>query len=184
MTEFGSKVDAQWVFLGRGRLNWDSDERVSDRYGTVRLWAEDGSPVPLAVGPGIEGTTGRLVAVVVEARRSGHVGDLHRGLRPTTPATGEVIVLGRGEFFSEHFDPAIPHEKAGHERDADAARGALVDFFAAMGVAVDESPASPAPPHDAVGLRPAVPRPSDWLDPHRLYRAHDQTVALYFAPGD
>lgn len=31
---------------------------------------------------------------------------------------------------------------------------------------------------DAVGLRPLDGRETDWLDPHVLYRLHDQTVAL------
>jgi hypothetical protein len=31
-----------------------------------------------------------------------------------------------------------------------------------------------------VGLRPADKRQEFWLDPKALYRAHDQTVELYF----
>ena len=34
----------------------------------------------------------------------------------------------------------------------------------------------------SVGLKPADGRKSDWLDPHQLYRAVHQTVALCFVP--
>lgn len=33
---------------------------------------------------------------------------------------------------------------------------------------------------DVVGLHPADGRNSDWLNPEMLYRAHEQTVELYF----
>jgi hypothetical protein len=35
---------------------------------------------------------------------------------------------------------------------------------------------------ETVGLRPLDGRETDWLDPHQLYRAHDQTVRLVFEP--
>lgn len=35
-----------------------------------------------------------------------------------------------------------------------------------------------------VGLRPDNDRPNDWLDPHELYRVHQQTVRLCFALAD
>lgn len=35
-----------------------------------------------------------------------------------------------------------------------------------------------------VGLRPDDGRDTDWLDPHELYRLHQQTVRLYFAAED
>lgn len=34
----------------------------------------------------------------------------------------------------------------------------------------------------AVGLRPDDGRQGDWLDPHKLYRAHEQLVELRFDP--
>lgn len=34
-----------------------------------------------------------------------------------------------------------------------------------------------------MGLRPDVPRDSDWLNPKALYRAHEQTVRLLFVPA-
>lgn len=35
---------------------------------------------------------------------------------------------------------------------------------------------------ECVGLKPTDGRPTDWLDPHALYRAHFQTVTLFFEP--
>ncbi len=37
-------------------------------------------------------------------------------------------------------------------------------------------------PIAALGLEPEDGRFNDWLDPHKLYRAHEQTVELYFEP--
>lgn len=34
----------------------------------------------------------------------------------------------------------------------------------------------------AIGLEPVSERSSFWLDPHQLYKVHDQTVDLYFHP--
>jgi hypothetical protein len=36
--------------------------------------------------------------------------------------------------------------------------------------------------YDCVGLKPDDGRESDWLDPEKLYRAHEQLVELYFQP--
>lgn len=36
---------------------------------------------------------------------------------------------------------------------------------------------------DTVGLIPEDGRGEDWLNPERLYRAHEQTVNLYFIPA-
>lgn len=37
-------------------------------------------------------------------------------------------------------------------------------------------------PITSLGLQPEDGRAKDWLDPHKLYRAHEQTVELYFEP--
>jgi len=36
---------------------------------------------------------------------------------------------------------------------------------------------------DTVGLLPEDGRASDWLNPENLYRAHEQTIELYFLPS-
>jgi hypothetical protein len=121
--------------LGTGVLTWNRDERIEDRYGTIWLMASvtDETPVPFAQLK--EGSHGKLVALVLEARQSHHMGDLFREVFPVTPEEGESITLGEGTLF---FD----------ER--------------------------------AVGLLPDDGRDVDWLDINALYRAHAQTVTLYF----
>jgi hypothetical protein len=101
------------VTLGEGALTWPRGERVSDRYGTVGLMATgqsygdyfaDYAFVDVHQVP--EGSRGRLRATVLETRDSGHIGDLFRGLFPTTPEVGEVIDLGSGVVFYERVEDA------------------------------------------------------------------------------
>lgn len=125
------------LLVGKGQLSWNRGERVSDRYGSVRLYDSHGGPVPLETE--LTRLKGRLVAKILEARRSTHIGDLFRGLFPSTPDVGEEILLGKGMVF--YLDDGR-----------------------------------------AIGLEPEEPRDSDWLNPKALYRAHDQTVELYFEP--
>lgn len=102
--------------LGEGRLNWRPSERVSDRYGSVGLW-ERGKEVGefLPIAPVVEGR-GRLVAEVLEARQSSHMGDFFRGFFPETPEVGERIVLGEGlVFFEEGHVGLYPED----ERESD-----------------------------------------------------------------
>src|SRR6267142_6535668 len=98
------------IKLGTGVLTWHPSERRSDRYGTV--WLIDSSDgvilesavhVPLVNLPQT-GTAGKLFVRVLEARKSHHIGDLFRGIFPSTPASGETIVLGEGSFFKEQSD--------------------------------------------------------------------------------
>jgi hypothetical protein len=94
-----STVDV--TVLGTGILRWASDERISDRYGTVTLdRAPHGHPVDLVVFDAAPiGARGRLVAVVLHTRRSPHCGDLVRGFVPTTPTVGDTITLGTGTLI-------------------------------------------------------------------------------------
>jgi hypothetical protein len=99
------------VVLGAGVLNWPREERVGDRYGIVFLGPSsggyaipDGTPVESAktyrpVKKLCEGQRGRLVATVLETRRSGHIGDLFHGISPRTPKVGQEIELGEGTLF-------------------------------------------------------------------------------------
>jgi hypothetical protein len=138
--------------LGTGSLSWNGIERRSDRYGTVMLYAKNSFDVEIAGGAYLHpasidkcaGKTGRLVCVVKETRQSTHIGDLFRGIFPTTPELNEEIVLGEGELFV---------------------------------MRVEDDPTKAI---ESIGLKPADGRPNDWLDPTQLYRAHEQTVELYF----
>ncbi len=90
--------------LGVGVLSWPPDERISDRYGTVKLMnVPHGSPVerkPIVLTI-VPSTRGKLFAEVVEIRQSNHFGDLFRDIYPATPEVGDRIKLGFGELFYE-----------------------------------------------------------------------------------
>lgn len=96
--------------LGKGVLTWARIERVSDRYGTVYL-IPDGhnseTPDPSTslvdgrVAAAVAGRHGDLIARVLEARKSTHIGDLFRGFKPRRTDDGAEIRLGAGEFFVE-----------------------------------------------------------------------------------
>lgn len=122
--------------LGTGALDWERKERISDRYGLVKLFDKPG-PAKQAIGLRRikEGLHGRLVAVVKETRESTHIGDLFHRVFPTRPEVGEQIVLGEGMLFFED---------------------------------------------GGVGLMPDDGREALWLNMQSLYRAHSQTVTLFF----
>ena len=89
--------------IGTGILNWPRQERVFDRYGLVGLWPRDndhGESLPMDIVP-LDGFRGQLIALVLEARKSTHIGDLFRGFFPETPEVGEEIILGEGVVFYE-----------------------------------------------------------------------------------
>lgn len=123
------------ILLGTGILNWDRGERVSDRYGFVKLFTAIGSDETLLFDTIHKDKNGRLIAEVIQTRKSDHIGDMFHGVFPVTPDVGESIVLGEGNLT------------------------------------VDD---------DAVGLTPADGRETLWLDINKLYRAHLQTIKLYF----
>lgn len=126
------------ILIGTGILNWPREERVHDRYGVVALYSEEDELLPMEVKP--LKVRGQLIATVLEARQSRHIGDLFREIYPVTPEVGEEIVLGEGVVFYEtHPDGRT-----------------------------------------FIGLRPEDGRRTDWLDPEKLYRAHQQYVELYF----
>ncbi len=99
------------INLGVGVLTWDGSERRSDRYGMVWLM-EDGftsqtrespeSILDVAACKSLAFQRGTLVATVIDARQSTHIGDLFRGIFPSTPDVGERIVLGTGQAHREY----------------------------------------------------------------------------------
>jgi hypothetical protein len=92
------------TLIGRGVLTWGKLERISDRYGTVRL-LQDGTEAAAELK--IPSGHGTLVALVVEARASDHIGDLFRGIYPITPTTGDRLELGTGDVFAEKVEGAL-----------------------------------------------------------------------------
>ncbi len=94
------------ILIGRGKLTWMKSERVSDRYGAVWLMGVDETSLsgkataqPLWFPP--LNQAGRLIARVIDARDSTHIGDFFRGIAPTTPLTGDVFLLGTGTASKE-----------------------------------------------------------------------------------
>ncbi len=136
-----SRAKVETIVLGRGIFNWPRTERVSDRYGLVGLYEDDKA---FRISEDCRkhlGKRGRLVAVILETRQSGHIGDFFRGIFPSTPNVGDKFTLGEGTLFETVIGGGW--------------------FY---------------------GLKPDEERESDWLDPHILYRCHDQTVELTFEP--
>jgi 3'-phosphoadenosine 5'-phosphosulfate sulfotransferase (PAPS reductase)/FAD synthetase len=89
------------IELGQGQLWWPRYERQTDRYGTVFLLTGPDAEDYVSFENAPLGQLGRLVAVVVETRRSSHCGDIARSLAPTTPTVGEEITLGAGTLFTD-----------------------------------------------------------------------------------
>lgn len=179
--------------IGTGDFTWDSVERRSDRYGTVRLTHNDkeGEEHNVLFDPALdalEGKKGRLYAEVLKPVRSPHMGDLARGIRPTTPDKGEIVVFGEGELFIEHRG-RTKHEQSQVEREDDemfdAINNEITAAFAKLGAKVVYK--NPAPPqaepeevYDLVGLKPDDGRNTDWLNPRSFYRVHLSQVNIWF----
>lgn len=96
------------ILLGVGSLNWDGMERRSDRYGMVSLFKENSEDKIIEPNTKIEeqaikahvGQKGKLVVKITATRESTHIGDIFRGLSPSTPKVGKVFTLGDGTLFS------------------------------------------------------------------------------------
>ena len=130
-----------------GILSWPAVERRSDRYGMIGLSSANyhgtaTSSVELNLHELAKWTGFKvhIIARVIEARESGHVGDLFRQIFPSIPKVGEVVDLGSGFLIV-----------GGQQEDM-----------------------------RVFGLRPEDGRKTDWFDPKKLYRLHDQTVELEF----
>ena len=141
------------TLLISGHLFWPSVEWRSDRYGCVMMNDAAGKDLLLDRAlDALAGRKGKLVAKVTKPVESKHIGDLVRCIFPSLPNAGEVVVLGDGTLFIEHFfrDP----------RKASAWKLGEV--------------------YDVVGLKPSDRREHDWLDPHCLYRLIASEVNLFF----
>ena len=95
------------ILIGRGKLTWMKSERVSDRYGAVWLMDNESTslssdpvkPQPMWFPPPDQ--RGQLIAHVIDARESTHIGDLFRGISPTTPTISDIFLLGTGTASKE-----------------------------------------------------------------------------------
>lgn len=92
------------TLLGTGVLTWNRSERVTDRYGTVRLGPAPDAESTITLSNTNAGCRGTLIARILATRKSTHVGDLFRNLFPITPMVGDQIKLGHGQLFFEEDD--------------------------------------------------------------------------------
>lgn len=101
------------VLLGTGQLSWPRAERIDDRYGLVGV--ETNGVYSITAEDVPAGTYGRLEVLVMQSRKSSHIGDFCRGLFPgEPPAIGERIVLGTGTLFIEELhEKSVCHRYAG-----------------------------------------------------------------------
>ncbi len=96
--------------VAKGVFTWDGSERRSDRYGTfaiARSSYDETATAEATVDPAVKKLEGSRIKITIEVneiRESGHIGDLFRGISPSTPEVGEVIELGEGELFIEGSD--------------------------------------------------------------------------------
>lgn len=93
------------IKIAQGILNWDGVERRSNRYGRIVVgdfnFNSDAKVTPFVDRDRLtvfEAEKVRLVCRVVEARESGHIGDLALDIVPTMPMVGEEIELGVGRL--------------------------------------------------------------------------------------
>lgn len=75
-----------------GIFSWPGEERRSDRYGMIGLWphnCDETATVTITLPTRdlirLSGSTVTITARVLETRDSGHIGDLFRGICPSTP---------------------------------------------------------------------------------------------------
>ncbi|PYJ09803.1 MAG: hypothetical protein DMF06_08665 [Verrucomicrobia bacterium] len=94
-----TKPKPDQILVGIGVLTWMPHERRSDQYGSVFLM-EDGTEAQAEMF--FPKGKGRLVAHVIEPRKSEHIGDIMRGLYPVMPNVGDRLVLGEGEAFEDN----------------------------------------------------------------------------------
>ncbi len=99
--------------VGHGIFTWEGSERRSRRYGFFALLGENFNTdafsrieFDLTYLQQVQGQRVRLKAVVREARKSGHIGDLILKIEPSQPEPGEEIELGVGTLRLER-DPAL-----------------------------------------------------------------------------
>ena len=88
--------------IGIGIFTWGGFERRSDRYGAIALVDKTYQDVTVTTTVNnnalqqLNGKRVRLWAKVLEARESGHLGDLAHHISPSQPDVGEEIILGVG----------------------------------------------------------------------------------------
>jgi hypothetical protein len=91
------------IKLGTGIFMWDGIERQSNRYGYVYVddanFEKSVSCIPTFDHENailLKGKRVEIIAVVTEARKSSHMGDMSLGITPSMPEVGARISIGIG----------------------------------------------------------------------------------------
>ena len=143
------------VFLGSGVLTWSKSERVSDRYGTVWLMPEGNNSLTPSLVPNL--LDEQASEVIAREKLKGVKGRLVAVITATRTSTH------LGDLFRGYY-PSTP--EVGDR------------LVLSEGVFFDEM-------CDAGGIQVGV-RNFDgdynrhWMNPVSLYRAHEQSVDLFF----
>lgn len=109
MTEFQEiPFENELKTLATGILCWEASERRSQRYGFVFLCektyeglAKASPTLNVDLLNKIEEKRVHLIAEILQARRSGHLGDAALNILPERPKNGQVFDLGIGKFVTE-----------------------------------------------------------------------------------
>jgi hypothetical protein len=173
MSNLGSKQ-----ILAEGRLDWPKYERQTDRYGVVNIQTCGRHPEEherevlerlLARAEASPGK-GRIHQAEEDPSaehatfRDAPVGTIGR-LLVRVLATRESYHIGDGDRKIKPTTPEVGEVIILGEGELFVEMADYNDAFIS-----------------SIGVRPEDGREMDWMDPHALYRAHDQTVELAFEP--
>lgn len=96
----------------KGIFTWASEERRSDRYGFITVMRECfnenstsmASITDMASLALLTNKRACITVKVIETRESGHIGDIFRGIFPSTPDVGQEFSLGVGKLLVKPAD--------------------------------------------------------------------------------
>lgn len=103
--------------LATGIFSWDGQERRSNRYGSFFLETQNCEETATATQHydlnALHALAGKRVSCwcrIVEARKSGHIGDMFLGVFPRMPQAGEEILVGVGVLgVVPNWDGSLAH---------------------------------------------------------------------------
>lgn len=139
-------------FIGEGRLTWAKPERITDRYGSIYLIPEGHDSLTPEPSP----------SLVLNKQVEPFLGEWGSLVAVVTQARQSTHI---GDLFRGIF-PTIPEVGEIIELGSGWLFAEQLDWV----------------PGICVGLEPNDGRDTDWLNPHKLYHAHEQSVKLYFHP--
>ena len=173
MTGFGERE-----LLAEGRLDWPRLERQTDRYGVVNIQTGGRHPK--------EYERELLEKLIARAKASPGKGIVHQAEEDPTAeyatfrdapvgAVGRLLVKVLATRESYHIGDFERNIKPTTPKVGEVIILGDGELFVEMAGYNDTF-------INSIGVRPENGRERDWMDPHALYRAHDQTVELSFEP--